>query len=785
MKYRIALICLLAAVMTIGGFAAAESTDPDYEKTASFESAGLMALVKNLRPVPNWIGGEDRFWVSNQTAEGIRFQVVEAATGATREAFDHTALAAALAEAGLEGATPEALPITALDLNGTGIKVFTAGGAFVCAADASTCEKADLPMPSPAERPSPDGSRVAFIKNHDIWLRDTTNGSESALTDDGEPGFAYGDLGFDLTRVERRRTNAPKPLTMLNWSPDGRYIAAMRVDVREVPQRLYVTEYLPPDDTFTVAHLDYTVVAGDRLAVDREISIIDTETGEKTTTAIDSEKLHDFAPMHFSANHMWWNLPELELFIVTADNGGQTYGIAAINIATGKARMVVEESEEHYYAFNARDYNAPNFHVTTDGKEAIFYSQRSGAGHLYLYDAATGAQKNAITEGPWVVFDLIRVDETNREIYFTAGGREEVRDPYFAHLYRVSFDGGAIELLTPENAAHEFYTSGLPIALFGGPQSQFSPSGEYFVDVFSTIEQPPSMVIRSKDGVLVKEVLRADISALEAHGWKPPERFVVKAADGDTDLWGVMFKPSDFDPAMKYAVVDQTYPGPQIDSGPHSFIENFASLTTGNAQATAEAGLVVIGFDGRGTTRRDRAFRYAFAGTKDVFGAADHKAAIENLAKKHPYVDASRVGITGASFGGYGSMRAALLYPEFFKVVVSHVGPHEYLHSVTSGISVERFFGVPGSERDIYEDVSNIAIIDNLEADLMLVYGEIDENVPFRSAIAVYDALIKADKDFTTYVIPNANHGLASRNPYIVKRQLRFFYEHLGGPVAR
>ena len=201
--------------------------------------------------------------------------------------------------------------------------------------------------------------------------------------------------------------------------------------------------------------------------------------------------------------------------------------------------------------------------------------------------------------------------------------------------------------------------------------------------------------------------------------------------------------------------------------------------------SSTEAGFVVVALDGRGTTKRARAFRYAYSGTEDIFGSGDHRAAIENLAKRHAYIDDTRVGITGASFGGYGSLRAALLHPGFFDVVVSHVGPHEYKRSVASIISVERFFGVPDSDRDYFDLGSNIAIIDRLEADLMLVYGEIDENVPFRAAMEVFDALMKADKDFTSYVVPNADHGWASRNPYIVKRQRQFFVEHLGGPVEQ
>lgn len=785
-KARARIMANMAAIMA-SALASAAFADASAaaERAAQFESARLMALVKNLRPSPHWIADSERFWLRNETPEGVRFIVVEASSGRQSPAFDHGAMAKALTAAGIEDVDANALPVTSIDLGGESIRVATPQGNFVCAPDASSCEKGSAAGSSAAERPSPDGKQVLFVRDHNLWLRDADGPRQRAVTDDGTEGFAYGSLGVDLSRVERRRQRQPAALMSVNWSPDSRYIAAMRVDLRNVPLRPVVTEYLPPDDTVAVAHLDRVIVAADRIAPARKVTVVDTRTGKAVTSDIDPAKLHDFAPLHFAGNHLWWNLGEGELFFVTADHGGQTYGIAGMNLDTGATRTLIEESEEHYFAFNARDYNRPNFHVTSDGMEAIFYSQRSGAGHLYRYDARRGKLHNAITTGPWVVFDLIRVDEKSRQVYFTAGGREPGRNPYYPHLYRASFDGSGLELLTPEDGVHEFHTSGLPIVDRGSAQSQFSPSGKYFVDVFSTLERPPVMVVRSARGRLVSEVLEADTSALEATGWQPPQRFIVKAADHKTDLYGAMFRPIHFDPSLSYAVVDQTYPGPQTDSAPHSFVDNFAAMTTDNAQAMAEAGVVVVALDGRGTSRRDRAFRYAFAGSRDVFGAADHKAAIENLARRFAYLDATRVGITGASFGGHGSLRAALLYPGFFDAVVSHVGPHESLSSAASTISVERFLGVPGSDRDFYERTGNIALIDNLKAALLLVYGEIDENVPLRAAMTIYDALMKADKDFTTYVVPNADHLGAFHNRYIVERQRRFFREHLGGPERR
>jgi dipeptidyl aminopeptidase/acylaminoacyl peptidase len=754
------------------------------EKATATESEKLIPLVKNIAPRANWTGRGDEFWIADQSATGFEYRLVDAETGEQRPAFDHEALAALLSDAGEADFEPGALAITRLDFADDALTVHTALGVYRCNPDLTECESIDTGTALPTTARAPSGSSEAFVRNFNIWLRDLESGEEEQLSNDGEDGFQYGNVSTTLSRVQARRNNEALPMLNLIWSPDGRHLATLREDARDQEVRSYIKEHLPPDHPFTVSHRERLLVAADRKPIHHELAIFDTETGYKTVADVDATAFQDFAPLFFASRCLWWDLHNGRLFVVGAEYGGQTYRIIEINLDSGATRTVVEESETHYYQFAARDYSKPCFFVTADGSEVIWYSQRSGSAQLYLYDVATGELKNRITDDVGVVFDLVRVDEADRMVYFTAGGREPDRDPYYAHLYRVSMDGGEVILLTPENAVHDFQTFALPfdVGVLGASGSQFSPSGVCFVDVFSTLTEPPVMVLRKSSGELIAEILRADASDLEAGGWQPPEPFVVKAADGETDLYGAMFRPSDFDPTKKYAVVDQTYPGPQIDSAPHSFMDNFAAITTNNAQATAEAGFIVVALDGRGTTKRDASFRYAFAGTEDIFGSADHRAAIENLAKEYDFIDASRVGITGASYGGYGSVRAALINPDFFKVVVSHVGPHEYMSSVRNGISTERFFGVPDSDRDYYELGSNVAIIDRLEAKLMLVYGEIDENVPLRAGITIFDALINADKDFTSYVVPNADHGGASRHPYIVKRQRRFFRDHLGGP---
>jgi dipeptidyl aminopeptidase/acylaminoacyl peptidase len=416
--------------------------------------------------------------------------------------------------------------------------------------------------------------------------------------------------------------------------------------------------------------------------------------------------------------------------------------------------------------------------VTADGRDLVWYSNRSGFGHLYLYDAATGALRNQITTGAWDVADLVRVDEAGRQIYFAAGGLGSDPNPYHAKLYRIGFDGGDMVELTPEDTNHLF--GGLRFGVVSLARSQISPSGRSFVDVHTTLDQPPIMLLRRIDGSLIGEVARADASDLYATGWTPPERFVVKAADGETDLWGVYYKPMDFDPARKYAVIDHMYPGPQAAFGPHAFLTGTHIAT--DSQALANLGFIVINVDGRGSTYRGATFRYAFAGTEDVFGAADHKAAIENLAAAHDFVDASRVGVKGASYGGYGSTRATLLFPDFFNVNVSYVGPHDFTN-ISSPISNERFFWNSDDREEIkafYALTSNTRLASQLKGKMFLIWGEIDENVPANNAYIMKQALLDADVDFDSLIVPNNPHAVS--HPSVHRREFKYFHDHLGPP---
>jgi len=407
--------------------------------------------------------------------------------------------------------------------------------------------------------------------------------------------------------------------------------------------------------------------------------------------------------------------------------------------------------------------------VSPTGKEIIWYSQRDGWGHLYLYDGQTGKLKNQITRGDWLVRGLIKADEQRRRLYFTAGGKEG-GNPYYRYLYRVNFDGSDLKLLSPEHAEHLIAAPDSRLASFL-PLSKLeniSPSGKYVVYTFSTPDQPPQTVIRSTaDGHLIATLEKADVTELLATGYRPPEEFVARSADGKDDLWCLIYKPTDFDPKKRYPVVDSQYATPYTAV----VARDYMSAVRGGpgTPALPEMGFIVVVVDGHGTPHRSREFEMTEYGKMDLNGLEDHVAAIQQMAKKLPYMDLSRVGVMGGSFGGYSTIRAMLDFPDFFKVGVAEVAPGSP-HTVYPAL--EEYQGVPvysdGSEwrpkpneaPKNWESLNLEHQADRLKGHLLILMGEEDENIPPGSTLQFVQALMNADKDFELIYMPNSNHVL-------------------------
>jgi dipeptidyl aminopeptidase/acylaminoacyl peptidase len=455
-----------------------------------------------------------------------------------------------------------------------------------------------------------------------------------------------------------------------------------------------------------------------------------------------------------------WSADSRHFAFVSTSRDYKHVALKVADPRTGAVRIILEETTPTYFESTliGRDQN---WRVLHGSGEVIWFSQRDDWGHLYLYDLATGKLKNRITTGAWNVLQILRLDEATRTIWFTAVGREEGRDPYFRHLYRVRLDGKQLALLTPEDADHDV---------------TLAPSGRYFVDSYSRPDVAPVTALRQADGKRPFTVEEADISRLLATGWVPPMPVTVKARDGVTDLYGLLFRPSNFDPARKYPIINNIYPGPQTGS----VRGRGFSAARGDAQSLAELGFVVVQIDAMGTPLRSKSFHAAYYGDMGDNGLPDQIAGMKELAARHPWIDLGRVGIYGHSGGGFASTAALLRYPDFFHVAVSSSGNHDNrLYSYHWGEKwhglLER--GTDGS--DNYDSQANHLLVGNLRGKLLLTHGSADNNVPPDNTLLVVDELIRQNKDFDFLIFPNRAHGLGE--DYMMRRRWDYFVRHLLG----
>lgn len=622
-----------------------------------------------------------------------------------------------------------------------------------------TLAKIGVAAPAPAAQGgpsvgarSPNGKREVFIKDWNLWVRDLETKKETQLTTDG-----IKDFGYATDNAGWRKS--PRPVVL--WSPDSKKVATYQQDQRHV------------SDMYLVS----TNVGAPRLEAwkyplpqDKEIIkihrvIIDTDTGamvrlkmppdDRRGTLCDDIRC---SGIEFDDNE--WSPDSSTLAFVSSTRDHKEAKFRIADTATGEVRDVFEEKVETQYESGQGAVNWKYFPATN---EALWYSERDDWGHLYLYDLSTGKAKNQITKGNFVVLRVVKVDEKARVIWFEANGREPGRDPYFTHLYRVDFDGRNLSLLTPEDGNH---------------QITISPDGKYFIDNFSKPDVPTVSVLRDLSGRLIANLEKADVSRLAATGWKPPTPIKVKSRDGRWDLYGLMFTPSNLDRNKKYPVVNYIYPGPQGGGvGSRSF-----SPSRSDHQAVAELGFVVVVIDGTCNPDRSKSFHDVCYGNMADNTLEDQIAGLRELAQKHPYLDLSRVGMWGHSGGGFATAAAMFRFPDFYKVGVSQSGNHDNRNYEDDW--GERYIGlltkIEGG-KDNYEAQANQISARDLKGKLMLAHGGMDDNVPPYNTYLVVDSLIKANKDFDLVIFPNARHGYAGDNWYMMRRRWDYFVEHLMG----
>ncbi len=757
-----------------------------YRSAEAVLDGNVVSLVLNESIAPRW-AGRAAFWYRRQRPDGVEYVWVE--NGAARPAFDHAVAAAALSAAtGKVIGSPE---LTAETIAAGGDLILRHGDHRWKVVGAQAVDLGPVAAPQAGVLVSPDGEQGLVAREHDLYLRDLGTGAERRLTDDGEEDFAWGphpDAGF--LAVIRRRSGLSFAPHGWSWSPDGAFLIGGRVDQRHVEPYPFL-ESVPQDGGMRPrTYFIRQALLGERRPVFTACAI-EVATGRRIPIdlpegAIPNE-VDQIEPIGWSDDHR-------RVFAALLLSSVRETCLLEIDLTTGGVRTVIKEASEGFLKLGSEIYKQHSVRILAGGSQAIWYSERSGFGHLYRYDVATGELINPITGGDWLVRDILKVDEQQGRVYFTASGREGA-NPYHRRVYRVDLDGENLTLLSPEDADHTL--DGAPVSLLARlfglpiPPSAISPDSTLFVDTWSSVSTPSVSVLRStEDGAIVLPLEAADASALYETGWRAPEAFVAKAADGVTDLHGVLYRPRH---AMGRPgpVIDGIYGGPQVTVTPRNFASARSGLGGFGRAALAALGFAVVVVDGRGTPLRSKAFQdagyEAFADTC----LDDHVAVLEQLCERDPTLDAERIGVYGHSFGGYTSARAILRHPDVYKVAVSSAGSHN-LHGMYAGIIGAtpppdygdglRTKPDPTAVPLNYRALDNAVLAENLRGKLMLAYGDMDENAFPAVTLQLCDALNRANRSYDLLCLPNGVHGFGVQ-PYFVRRLWDYFVEHLMGEV--
>jgi len=755
---------------------AATLTTADYSRAERFLWWNAERYVINGDIQHHWIGNEDRFWYLRANAVGGReFIVVDANTGHETSAFGQKLVAASLSKATGKRIADDALPFTSFSFlgNGAAIQFSVNGTIWVCQLNGSGCIGGPQVEQKSGEVLSPDGRRAAYVKNHNLWLRDTASGRDMPLTADGEEDYDYATESSDSTHAVTDQRLGKTLTPQLIWSADSRHILTYRLDQRGV-KPLYLMQSVTDDGTIRPKLYPYRyALPGDTDIATLRLLLIDAVAPQS--------KFLDVPPLLaygdeslFNIHYAWWSDDGRKVYFLRRARFAKSISLNVVDSMTGQPREILQETASTPVRLSDDDtgiWSAPSIHVLKNG-DVIWYSERDGWAHLYYYEGATGRLRNRITKGDWVVSRIVHVDEEQRRIFFLARGREPHEDPYQQHLYSVNFDGSAMRLLTPENAEHHVATR---LQVRDAELAAFSPSGRYFVDTYSRPDLPPVLVLRRADGRRIRQLEQADISKLREGGYTPVEPFQVLAADERTAIYGNLFRPSGFVASKKYPIIDSNYPGPHCTRTSKSFTA--ALFHPFETQSLADLGFIVITIDGRGTPHRSKAFLdYSYGRMEKASDLEDHIAGIRQLAQRYPYMDVERVGIWGVSAGGFAAARAVLKYPDFYKVAVSAEANHDQRGEV--GSWAETYMGP--LDRQLYDEASNLSLAANLKGKLLLMHGDVDDNTPPFLTLRLVSNLIKANKDFDLLLIPNANHG-AFTLPYFTRKKWDYFVRNLLG----
>ena len=714
----------------------AQVSRADYKRADSIVS--VMSKSVLLKPeMVNAIEGSSDFWYRTRTADGIRYFYVQSAKNRNILAFDHQKLADEMAKQASKKINAASLPIAEVDFSSKGdTLMFSWDGykwSYVIKKN-NLVRKQKIPEPRKSGHwagtrnelgrepvTSPDGKWIAFIREYNLWIKNAATNKEIQLSFDGSPGEFYS--------------------SYLKWSPNSRFIAVHKFRPAE-KRFMKFMESSPKNQIQPILHEIEYAKPGDALPI--RVPVLFSVSSRKQINVTFSEFMQQY-----NLTDPEWRADSRAFTVEFNQRGHQRYTVLEIDTTKGDVNVIANEKYNTFFHYSGKKFRRD----IDDGKEMIWMSERDGWNHLYLLDA-NGMVKNRITKGEWVVRKVERIDEKSRTILFSAGGVHSDEDPYHLHYFRVGFDGNGLVELTPESAEH---------------QVTFSDDYKYMVDYLSRADMPGKTVLRNvADGQIISTLQETNVEELEKTGWKMPEIFSSKGRDGATDIWGLIYRPTNFDPNKKYPVIEYIYAGPHSSFVPKGFIaynSRFAGL--------AELGFILVQIDGMGTSNRSKAFHdVCWQNLKDA-GFPDRIAWMKAAAAKYPFMDIERVGIFGGSAGGQNSTGALLFHPEFYDVAVSSCGCHD--NRMDKIWWNEQWMGYPIGPH--YDACSNVTNAHKLKGNLMLILGEVDDNVDPSSTYQVADALIKANKEFELIVVPGMNHS--SGGDFGERKRRDFFVRHL------
>ena len=796
------LFAALAAAGLIGfGSVQTEAQDrlPEYIQAEKFTKNKISTMLFSTMVDPHWFGDGKSFWYEYKTSEGTFWYVVNPSAKTKTPLFDRDEIAAQLTEIVKDPFEARHIPIRNLKAKDDGrtftFEVTSSKDApkdkdnkkkkgqkevFYFSYDFPTKELTHLK--DQEEDPkrlrwgsvSPDKKTVIYAKDlnlyrmsYEDYLKAKKDEKDSTiveiqLTTDGVEDFGF---GMPYTRMDTDTLcNGKRRAVYGYWSPDSRHFATILSDNRAVKDLWVIDVTAKPRPTLETYKYQ---MPGEMEAPVEHLYIFDMQNNtrkEVTTSAFKNQSIElEARPMeqkHRGAEDVArvWQGDNERFFLTRSSRDLHRIDVCSYTVGQDSIVPVIEERMNTYQETRP-------LKVLGGGKEIIQWSERDGWAHLYLYDDA-GNLKNRITKGPWHVENVVKVDEKTRTVYFTANGRNADENPYYEHLYRVNLDGSGLKQLTQGNYFHE-------VAM--------DDAARYILDNYSRIDTVPMAVVLDNNGNKIMDLQQSDFSQLFANGYKFPELFTVKAADGVTDLYGVMYKPFDFDSTKVYPIVDYVYPGPQVEAVYYPFTR--MSVRT---DRLAQAGFIVISVGQRGghPSRSKWYHNYGYGNMRD-YPLADHKYAIEQLANKHTFIDIEKVGIHGHSGGGFMSTAAICQYPDFFKVAVSCAGNHdnniynrwwsETHHGVKEQVSEK------GDTTFVYKIGTNPEIAANLKGHLLLIHGDIDNNVHPGNTMRVVEALIRAGKRFDMLMLPKQRHSFGDMDEYFYWRLVDYFSEHLKG----